>query len=117
MKFLANENVPFGSIKMLRDGGYDVISIAESHFGIEDEAVLRMACESQRIILTFDRDYGTLIYKYRQTVPLGVIYFRFFPTHPTQMAEMLLSLIQNNVTVENKFTVVELDKIRQRNLI
>ncbi|MFM7023432.1 MAG: DUF5615 family PIN-like protein [Flavobacteriales bacterium] len=116
MKLLANENIPLGSIKLLREQGYDVLSIAESDFGISDEQVLKMAHDTGRIILTFDRDYGTLVYKYRQTVPLGVVYFRFFPAHPTQMADVFLNLIQNKIVLENKFTVVEADKIRQRNL-
>ncbi len=117
MKLLANENIPFASIKALRDKGYDVLSIGESHFGMGDEEVIRISHNEQRIILTFDRDYGTLVYKYPQTIPLGVVYFRFFPNNPLQLANTFLDLINSNLTFENRFTVVEPDRIRQRNLI
>jgi len=37
MKFLANENFPFPSIKFLRNKGFDVISISEELSGISDK--------------------------------------------------------------------------------
>ncbi len=36
--------------------------------------VLARAVDEQRIILTFDRDYGELIYRFRLPPPKGVIY-------------------------------------------
>jgi hypothetical protein len=43
MKFLANENYPFPSIKILRANGYDIKSIAEENFGITDAEVIEIA--------------------------------------------------------------------------
>ena len=61
MQFLANEDVPMASIRRLRAAGYDVASIIEDSPGVKDESVLSRAHAEQRIILTFDRDYGELI--------------------------------------------------------
>ena len=58
MKFLANENFPYPSIKVLRDNGLEVYSIGEESSGISDEVVLNRAVVEDLIILTFDRDYG-----------------------------------------------------------
>ncbi|MGV3763141.1 DUF5615 family PIN-like protein [Parapedobacter sp.] len=54
MKFLANENFPLPSTKLLRELGFDVKSIAEEMFGIPDNEVVTLAQSEQRIILTFD---------------------------------------------------------------
>jgi len=45
------------------------------------------------VILTFDRDYGELIYRHRLPVPPGVVYFRYDPLSPEEPAEHLLTLL------------------------
>ena len=72
MQFLANENVPVVSIRRLRAAGYDVASVIEDSPGATDEAILWQAHTERRIILTFDRDYGELIYRRRLPNPAGV---------------------------------------------
>jgi predicted nuclease of predicted toxin-antitoxin system len=93
MLFLANENSPLSSIVRLRDAGHDVAAIIEDSPGVKDDEVLAKASQEKRILLTFDRDYGELIYKLKYPRPLGVIYFRFFPRTPFEPAELLLSLL------------------------
>ena len=66
MFFLANENFPLTSIRILRDAGYNVESVLEKNPGAKDSEVLKEAKKEKRVILTFDRDYGELIYKYKQ---------------------------------------------------
>ena len=78
MKFLANENVPLPSVRILQKAGYDVLAITEESPGIEDNEVLAWAVSGKRVILTFDRDYGELIYRLGLTPPSGVIYLRRF---------------------------------------
>ena len=73
MQFLANENIPSKSISILRNAGYDVIAIGEESPGISDRDILNRAQIEHRIILTFDRDYGELIYKKRLMIPAGVV--------------------------------------------
>jgi len=43
MVFLANENFPYPSIKILRDKGFEVISIGETLGGTKDTIVLEKA--------------------------------------------------------------------------
>jgi predicted nuclease of predicted toxin-antitoxin system len=117
MRLLANENIPIPTIRLLRQAGYDITAIAEDFPGIADTVVLALASDEQRIILTFDRDYGELIYRRGLRSPSGVIYLRFQPQTPTEPAELLLNLFQTeNLEFEQRFTVVERDYIRQRNL-
>jgi predicted nuclease of predicted toxin-antitoxin system len=117
MRFLANENFPLPSVHLLREEGYDVASITEDSPGIEDREVLARAVDEQRVILTFDRDYGELIYRLRLRSPMGVIYLRFRPHTPEEPAIMLLNLLQiEELQFEERFTVVDSSSIRQRPL-
>jgi predicted nuclease of predicted toxin-antitoxin system len=117
MRFLANENIPLPSTRLLRQAGYDIASITEDSPGIPDTTVLALAADEQRIILTFDRDYGELIYRKRLRLPSGLIYLRFQPQTPTEPAEILMNLFQSgNFEFEQRFTVISRDQIRQRNL-
>lgn len=99
MKFLANENFPFPSINALRQKGYDVLSISESNFGISDLEVLNIAIKENRIILTFDKDYGEIIFKYKVEKKPSVIYFRSKGLSPTEASFRLLEVLNQNVIV------------------
>lgn len=115
MNFLANENFPLPSIRILRAAGHDVQSVVEDIPSVSDTFILALVVHENRIILTFDRDYGELIYKHRQNVPLGIVYFRFIARTPEEPAYKLLQLLSDEtITLEHRFTVLEPDQIRQR---
>lgn len=117
MKFLANENFPLKSVFFLRHAGYDVVSITEDAPGSKDDVILKRAVTEQRMILTFDRDYGELIFKRKFPVPCGVIYLRFEPLTPEEPGEFLFDLFTlGNLTWEGRFTTIERKRLRQRPL-
>jgi len=117
MDFLANENFPLFSINLLRNSGHNVVGIIEEKPGSKDIDILEKAHREKRIILTFDRDYGELIYKHRSVTPSGIIYFRFNPSSPEEPARILLSILrESKISIVGKFTVVERDRVRQRTL-
>ena len=117
MRLLANENFPLASVQLLRAAGHDVVAIIEDTPGASDTGVLAQAAREFRIVLTFDRDYGTLIYLRRLPIPSGVIYLRFDPTTPQEPGEQVLALLtMAEIKLEGKFTVVERDRMRQRPL-
>ena len=43
----------------------------------------------KRVILTFDRDYGELLFRHRLGRPRGVIYFRYDPATPEEPGQHL----------------------------
>jgi len=94
MRFLANENFPLLSVRILRQAELEVASVTEDSPGIEDSEVLARAADEERVILTFDRDYGELIYRLRLRSPRGVIYLRLPPHTPEERASILLNLLQ-----------------------
>ena len=117
MKFLANENFPLVSVRKLRTEGFDVTAVIEDSPGAKDRQVLTQAYDESRIILTFDRDYGELIYRHKLPIPAGIIYLRFDPLTPQEPAAYVLQVLAaQNIILTDKFTVTRRDRIRQRNL-
>lgn len=77
MKFLANENFPLTSFHLLRQKSFDVVSVRLEFPGISDEEVMQIARTEQRTILTFDKDYGELVFKHGLPADAGIIFIRW----------------------------------------
>ena len=92
MRFLANENIPVPSVRRLRAAGHDVTAVIEDSPGADDRTVLARAVQEGRVIITFDRDYGELIYRPMLPPPRGIVYRRFEPASPEEPAELLLHM-------------------------
>ena len=58
MKFLAYESFDFPFITSMRNAGYDVSAIVDSLSGLNDEAVLKLSNDQNRILLTCDKDFA-----------------------------------------------------------
>ena len=70
--FLANGDFPRPGVAILRENGFLVKSIQRLP-GISDEEVIAIALELNLIILTFDRDYGELIFRHSKNNPPSVV--------------------------------------------
>lgn len=116
-RLLVNENFPKASILKLRKTGYDVVAVAEKSPGLLDDAVLDWAVRESRWLVTFDRDYGELVFSRRRQAPPAVLYLRITDPSPEEPADLLLSLLQMPEDLLGRFVVVERDGIRKRALI
>src|SRR5688572_5123146 len=117
MRFLANENFPHESIRLLRDAGHDVEAVGEDESGAGDPHVMARARRDQRVLLTFDRDYGELIFHRGRPAPPGVIYFRTDPALTELPAFRTIALLADpDLSIEGMFTVIEPERTRQRPL-
>ena len=118
MRFLADEDFPLPSVRVLLATGYDVAAaILDSPPGDSDGQVLRRAANEGRILLTFDRDHGRLLYRQDAPIPEGVIYFRLDPSSPEEPARRLIGLLNmDGFQANGFFTVVRQDRVRQRSL-
>ncbi len=80
-KFLTDENIDPYLVKFLRKMGFDIFDVKEENlYQSTDAFLLDLATKNNRIIITFDSDFGTLIYR-NKTPFLGIIYLR--PGHLT----------------------------------
>ena len=117
MLWLADENIPKAAIAFLRERGEDVLAVAELSPGIPDERVVEIARGERRILLSFDRDHGDLIFGRALAPPRAVIYLRFYPPDAKALQHSLAGLIAMGETaLDGQFTVVSESGIRQRAL-
>jgi predicted nuclease of predicted toxin-antitoxin system len=83
--------------------------------GFTDPAVIALANAQQRTILTFDSDYGELIFKHGLKPEKGVIYLRLFEFSPIEPGEIVHQILSSaDFQTDNTLTVIEKDGIRQR---
>lgn len=118
MRLLADENVPVPSIRLLRTAGYVIEAMIELAPGTPDPEVLSHARQHGQILITFDRDFGGLVYHRGNAVPPGIIYLRLSPIDPEEAGRVLLNLFAvAELQLEGRFTVVDTDRVRQRPLL
>jgi predicted nuclease of predicted toxin-antitoxin system len=116
-RLLADENIPLASVALLRNNGYDVLAISEHAPGIADVDILRLAREQDRVLVTFDRDFGELVYRDLAPVPPAIIYLRLPPSTPEEPGRTIAALLADGeVQIAGRFSVVTPDGIRQRAL-
>jgi predicted nuclease of predicted toxin-antitoxin system len=117
VRLLADENVPALDIALLRRAGQDVPAVADDSPGASDRQVLDRARAEQRIILTLDLDFGSLVFRSGPAQPPGVILVREHPDARGELGELLVELLgRNDLSFEQWFAVVDRDRIRQRRL-
>ena len=118
MDCLADENFSLDAERRLRVSGHAVAAVVQDRPGSPDEEVLGRAAREDRAVLTFDRDYGRLLFgETGKPVPPGIVYFRFDPSSPEEPADLPLApLEQADFSVAGVLTVVERDRVRQRPL-
>lgn len=116
MRFLADENFPAEAVFALRRAGHDVVWICETASGASDEAVLAMATRDRRILLTFDKDFGELVWRSDFARSCGIILFRL-PTPPAaSVGDTLAARIAERDDWIGHFSVIEPGRIRMREL-
>ena len=115
MKFLANENVPILSVNYLKSKGFNITSIGIENPGISDEKVMKISIEQDRTIITYDSDYGELIFKHGFKPNAGVVFIRQQPTEPLETARIIEQLTSNSkITLNRTLTVVDSNSLRQK---
>ncbi len=117
VRWLVNENFPAPSVAVLRVSGHDVLSIAESHSGDDDTEVLALAREEGRWLVTFDRDYGELLFARNYAPPPAVILLRVKSYRPDEPAAWLEHLLREPEDLLGKFTVFTGKTVRSRPLL
>jgi predicted nuclease of predicted toxin-antitoxin system len=115
MKLLANENFPYKSIYYLKEKGFDIVSIGMDNPSIMDSEIMTIAINEKRIIITFDRDYGELIFRHNYKPEKGVIYLRLEKYQPHEPGIIVEEIVTNKkIDLSRALTVVDKNGIRQR---
>lgn len=111
---LANENFPAPAIRKLRAAGVDVVAVSEVMPSVSDKEVLEFARREQRWIVTFDRDYGDLIFREGLRPPPAILYFRQEPYPPERPAELTLAMLSDPQQAQGCMVVISERSIRRK---
>jgi len=110
-KLLADENIPRKTVQSLTQKGIDIISVTDTSPGMSDRSVLELGNNEDRVIVTFDKDFGELIFRQRLDTK-GLILLRITPVSPEQIAEKIEQTLTRQTTIKNTVIVVREDRIR-----
>ncbi len=114
MRLLFDENMPADAVEELRHANHDVAFITEDEPSIADPDLLARAVREERVLVTFDTDYGSLTYRDRLPATCGVVMFRIIPNMPVNaQARLIAATIASQDDWSGYFWVISL---RRRSL-
>jgi predicted nuclease of predicted toxin-antitoxin system len=113
MKFLLDQSTDARLLPFLKHRGHDVTRIGSDYpAGLPDEAVLALARNKKRILITDDRDFGELVFRLK--LPhAGVLFLRLGTYAPLQLKTDRLSFVLTKYADQlDQFLVVTKDTVR-----
>jgi hypothetical protein len=116
MRFLANENFPGAAVNALEAAGHDVVWVRLARPGATDPDVLAWATREERILLTFDKDFGELAMASQLPPTCGVVLLRIPMPRPGGAGQRLAELITSRDDWAGHFSVIEPGRVRMRPL-
>lgn len=114
MRLLADENIPRLVVEFISSRGHDAIWVGEKAPGISDREVLSLATTEKRILITFDTDFGELVFRLGMDAPFGVILFRLMPDSLAAIAQTIVETLESQTDWTSRFSVVDGNRIRSR---
>ena len=116
MRFLVDENLGRRLVHALRDRGHDVAWVVECMQGRRDVDILNVANAEERIIITNDPDFGTLVF-HERTACHGVVLLRIHDASFETARDMTLAAIdQYGDQLVGQLSVITDQSIRIRPL-
>ena len=106
MKFLLDVNVGSTIARALTLAGHDVVRAAQVDARAEDRDVLALAVAAGRVLVTYDRDFGELVFARQLALPPAVIYIRYEPEDVGATVARLLPLLDFNL-LRGHMTVID----------
>lgn len=103
---LADENVPKEAVLTLRHLGCDVAWVQEIAPGLKNGDVIDLARKQRRVLLTFDKDFGELVFRERYGGLRGVILIRVGPHSPEAISVFLSQVLQQEIPWEGHYSVL-----------
>ena len=111
-RFLANENAPREAVLAARGAGLDVAWVVELQPGVSDDAVLDLAKREDRVLVTFDKDFGELVFRHGRTASPGVILLRPRLRSPEIVSAFIVAVLSQPIDWPGNFTVAREGSLR-----
>jgi predicted nuclease of predicted toxin-antitoxin system len=93
MKLLLDQGIPRSAAKLLREANFDTLHVSEIGMSAaEDQEIIERAREEERIVVTLDADFHTLLALNDATSP-SVIRIRIQSLRAQAVVDLLLTVI------------------------
>lgn len=112
MRILANENFPGDAVAALRQNGHDVVWVRDDAPGSRDREILEWARAGDRVLITFDKDFGELAFRARLPSSSGIVLFRISAPSAAHVARVAVAALESRTDWAGHFAVVEDSRIR-----
>jgi predicted nuclease of predicted toxin-antitoxin system len=109
---LANENFPGDAVVALAERGHDVAWVRSDAPGSSDRQVIARAQIKERILITFDKDFGELVFRSQLPASSGVVLFRIAAPSSAHVARVAVAALESRTDWAGHFAVIEDDRIR-----
>lgn len=114
MKFLADMGVAQRIVHRLRENGHDVVHLRDEKLHrLPDNAIFEKAYKEQRIILTFDLDFGEILACSGEK-QVSVILFRLLNTRTPHVIERLIKVLADTADALKNGSIVVVEESRYR---
>jgi hypothetical protein len=114
MRFLADENFPGPAVRTLASRGHDVVWVRLTSPGASDQEILAQALSEERVLLTFDKDFGDLARRSPLRGSSGVVPFRMPMPGRDRVGLVIADAITARDDWVGHFSVVEPGRVRMR---
>ncbi|MEJ2626097.1 MAG: DUF5615 family PIN-like protein [Pseudolabrys sp.] len=114
MRFLADENFPGAAVEQLVQDGHDVVWVRIAGPGATDAEIIAWAAREERVLLTFDKDFGELALHAGLPSTSGVVLFRLPMQRAGDSGAFLAARIGQRSDWAGNFAVIEPGRIRMR---
>jgi predicted nuclease of predicted toxin-antitoxin system len=118
MKLLLDQGLPLSAAKLLCDAGIDTIHVGEIDLSAaEDREIIQRAREDNRVVVTLDADFHTLL-ALDEAVSPSVIRIRIERLRAQALTELLLRIISEceEDLQQGAAVTIETSRIRIRHL-
>jgi len=119
VKFLVDQNLSPTLVALLRTAGHDVVHTGDIDLAMADDRdIVKTAAQQDRVIVSADTDFGTLLAESGATSPSVVLLRLRSPRRARQLAELLLANLDAVVDDldSGAIVVLEDERIRVRRL-
>ena len=104
-RFLANENASREAVLAARAAGFDVTWMVELQPGADDDVVLSLAQREAGVLITFDKDFGELVFRHGSAGSPGILLLRPRLRSPEIVTAFIVKVLSQPIDWPGHFTV------------